>query len=121
MIKVQLLTSTAKPPIKVDPAAVGWDVFADSVRCDGGKLIYGTGIAITPPDGYYFDLAPRSSQSKVECVLCNSFGVIEPEYTGQVMLHYRPVGYYYNHNFVVAIEDDEVLCGFSQDQELPLI
>ncbi len=94
MIKVQLLTSSAKPPIKVDPAAVGWDVFADSVTCDGGMLIYSTGIAVEPPEGYFFALYPRSSQSKTESVFGNSVGIVEPEYRGPIEIRLRPTGNY---------------------------
>jgi len=92
MIKVQLLTPTAKPPIKVDPAAVGWDVFADSVECKDGMLIYKCGIVVEPPEGYYFGMYPRSSQSSKECVFGNSVGIIEPQYRGELQVRLRPVG-----------------------------
>lgn len=107
MIKVQLLTSTAKPPIKVDPAAVGWDVFADSVECKDGMLIYKCGIAVEPPEGWWFAFCPRSSQSSKECVYGNSLGIIEPEFRGNLQVRLRPVGYYYGHihdNKMVNIE-----------------
>ena len=80
MIKVQLLTPTAKPPIKVDPAAVGWDVFADSVECKDGMLIYKCGIAVEQPEGYYFEVLPRSSQSGYPSVFGISFGCIVPDF-----------------------------------------
>lgn len=92
MIKVQLLTSTAKPPIKVDPNAVGWDVFADSVECKDGMLIYKCGIAVEPPEGYYFAIYPRSSQSKTETILSNSVGIVEPEFRGELQVRLRPIG-----------------------------
>ena len=116
MIKVQLLTPTAKPPIKVDPAAVGWDVFADSVECKDGMLIYKCGIAVEPPEGYYFEMLPRSSQSGKPSVFGNSLGCIEPDFRGELQVRLRPVGLYYE---IFTDGEQEIKTYFQEYQELP--
>jgi deoxyuridine 5'-triphosphate nucleotidohydrolase len=50
----------------------------------GQVLMYGTGISVRPPDGYYFDVAPRSSLSKTGHIVVNSFGVIDRTYMGEI-------------------------------------
>lgn len=96
--KVKRLTPTAKLPEKIDPNAVGWDLYVDSIEIKNGCLSIGTGVAVIPPDGYYFQLFPRSSQSKIPLVFGNSVGVIEPEYTGEILVKLRPVMDIYHSN-----------------------
>ena len=47
--------------------------------------LYDSGIIVIPPDGYYFDMVPRSSFSKTGYILANSFGVIDSSYRGHLM------------------------------------
>lgn len=44
--------------------------------------LYETGIAVSPPDGYYLEIVPRSSISKSGYIMSNSFGIIDREYRG---------------------------------------
>ena len=57
-----------------------------------GNLCYGTGIAIEIPEGYVGLLFPRSSVSKTNLRLCNSVGVIDSGYRGEVMLKFDKTG-----------------------------
>lgn len=40
-------------------------------------IMYDTGIAVCPPDGYYTEVVPRSSLSKTGYMLANSVGIID--------------------------------------------
>lgn len=45
-----------------------------------------TGIHITPPPGYYFELVPNSRQAKTTVSWGNSIGIIDPTYTGSIKI-----------------------------------
>ena len=45
-----------------------------------------TGIHITPPTGYYFELVPNSRQAKTTVSWGNSIGIIDPTYTGSIKI-----------------------------------
>lgn len=51
----------------------------------GEVSLYDTGVIISPPDGYYFDMVARSSISKTGHTLANNFGVIDSTYRGHIM------------------------------------
>ena len=44
--------------------------------------MYDTNISVRPPNGYYFEIVPRSSLSKTGYILTNSIGIIDPTYRG---------------------------------------
>ncbi len=90
-IKIKRLSSTAKLPTK-KPEDIGWDCYVDRIWIEDGALMYGFGIAVEPPEGYYVDLVPRSSLSKQRWVVGNSFGVIDPKYRGELKAALKPVG-----------------------------
>lgn len=72
-----------------------WDLVAISIlEQDNYKktVTYGTGIAISVPEDHVALLFPRSSIGKYGQMLANSVGVIDPGYTGEVMLKFRDVG-----------------------------
>jgi len=56
-------------------------------------LSYNSGISIEPPDNVYFLLYPRSSVRKYNLLLCNSVGVIDTSYRGDVLVCFRPTIY----------------------------
>ena len=45
-----------------------------------------TGVHITPPPGYYFELVPNSRQAKTTVSWGNSIGIIDPTYTGSIKI-----------------------------------
>ncbi len=57
-----------------------------------GFIQYKTGIAVEIPDGYFGALYPRSSISKYDMLLCNSVGVIDSDYRGEIMVRFRVGG-----------------------------
>lgn len=72
-------------PSKTRASDSGYDLTLISVwKKYGDVVLYDTGIRVTPPFGYYFDLVPRSSISKTGYMLANGIGVIDRTYTGSI-------------------------------------
>lgn len=84
-LKCKLLTPSAKLPVRSGDA-VGYDLFADSVRYDDfcKQKFYGTGLAIEIPFGYVGLIFPRSSICNADLRLSNCVGVIDPDYRGEI-------------------------------------
>ena len=59
---------------------------------DKGNLCYGTGLAMEIPHHHVGLLFPRSSVSKTNLRLCNSVGVIDSGYRGEVILKFDKNG-----------------------------
>lgn len=66
-----------------------------------------TGIHITPPAGFYFELVPNSRLAKTPFHYGNSIGVIDPDYTGSIKVILRNTG----SDFYVFAHADKVLPG----------
>ena len=94
-VKIKRLTNDAKVPTRGSDRAAGYDVYASETPLinEHTKVItIKTGIALQPPKGWYFKLHPRSSCSKYRVALANSTGIIDNDYTGEVILKYYVVG-----------------------------
>jgi deoxyuridine 5'-triphosphate nucleotidohydrolase len=52
----------------------------------GEVVLYGTGVTVEPPQGWYFDVVPRSSIIKLGYIIGNSVGVIDRAYRGEVLV-----------------------------------
>lgn len=92
-VKFKKLVDGAVMPKKARPFDAAFDLVAISVsRSDnilaGDVLTYGTGIAVEIPEGHVGLIFPRSSISKVNLSLCNSVGVIDPNYRGEILLKF---------------------------------
>jgi dUTP pyrophosphatase len=77
--------SGAKLPTKVNPQAVGYDIYAfeDKTLYPFKLTTIDTGCAFEPPKGYYLRLVGVSELSKVHNVHCTE-GTIDPDYRGNV-------------------------------------
>lgn len=75
------------PELKTDES-VGFDLtaIAHHKQLTKRTSLYDTGIAVTPPKGYYFEIVPRSSISKTGYILANNTGIIDPDYTGNIYI-----------------------------------
>jgi len=60
---------------------------------DASNMCYGTGLAVEIPEGHVGLLFPRSSVSKTNLRLCNSVGVIDSGYRGEIMLKFDRRGF----------------------------
>ena len=75
----------AIPPYKARPSDSGYDLWLiEKDKTIGNITLYNTGVIVTPPSGYYFDMVPRSSIIKHGYMLANSVGVIDQGYTGEI-------------------------------------
>jgi dUTP pyrophosphatase len=93
--KIKKLHKDAVIPKYETVGSVGMDLTAVSKEYDEhGNIVYGTGLAIQIPEGYYADLRPRSSISKYDLVLANSVGTIDSDYRGELILKFKPSVYF---------------------------
>lgn len=97
-VNFKKLNKLAVVPKKAHKSDAGFDLTAISMGIvqehdEHGASIeeyveYGTGLSIEIPDGYVGLLFPRSSVSKYGMSLCNSVGVIDSGYRGEVKLRF---------------------------------
>jgi dUTP pyrophosphatase len=59
---------------------------------DAGNICYGSGLAMEIPENHVGLLFPRSSVSKTNLRLCNSVGVIDSGYRGEIILKFDKNG-----------------------------
>lgn len=88
--RVKLLDKKARVPALAKRGDAGYDLtFIGVEKIDGDVIFFKTGIAIQPPFGYYYEVVPRSSISKLPLEMANSVGVIDEEYRGEVLVAVR--------------------------------
>ena len=94
-VKIKKLHKDAVIPKYETVGSVGMDLTAVSKEYDEhGNVVFGTGLAIQIPEGYYADLRPRSSISKYDLTLANSVGTIDSDYRGELILKFKPSAHY---------------------------
>lgn len=88
-------------PTRAHPTDTGYDLHVISCTIVNGATIapyydnhellarFETGVHIKPPSGYYFDVVPRSSFSKLGFTFANSVGIIDDTYRGSIQLMVR--------------------------------
>lgn len=92
LVNIKKLTPEAVIPLYAKVGDAGMDLVATSVDYSNEYYIeYGTGLAVEIPKGYVGLIFPRSSNSKKDLQLCNSVGVIDSGYRGEVKLRYRRI------------------------------
>lgn len=94
-VKIKKLHQDGVIPSYAKPGDAGMDLTAVSKIYDrDGNVSYGTGLAFEIPEGYVGLLFPRSSNSKKDLALCNSIGVIDSGYRGEVFFKFKPTPFY---------------------------
>jgi dUTP pyrophosphatase len=90
-VKFKKLTSHAQIPTYAKSGDAGMDLIAiDSYHNrDYNYIEYGTGLAVEIPEGYMGLVFPRSSISKTPHSFCNSVGLIDSGYRGEIMVRMR--------------------------------
>jgi dUTP pyrophosphatase len=92
-VQVQRLREDAVMPIYGTEGSAGADLTAHSKTLDPtGYVEYGTGLKMEIPPGHVGLLYPRSSISKTELRMCNSVGVIDSDYRGEIKVRFRWTG-----------------------------
>jgi dUTP pyrophosphatase len=91
ILQVKKTDPNAIIPTRAHPTDAGLDLTVLGVIkiLDDNVALFDTGIAVTPPDGYYTEVVLRSSASKLGISLANGTGIIDPAYTGSIMMAIR--------------------------------
>lgn len=84
--KFTKLDENAECPIKYRASDVGYDItiIKEDKKISTNTIMYGTGISVSPPVGYYTKIVPRSSLVKTGYMLSNSVGIIDCSYRGEL-------------------------------------
>lgn len=90
-LKIVKLHPAAVIPKRAHPSDIGYDLTAISIKkiFDNGVVLYGTGLAVQPEQGYYTEILPRSSASKTDMILANGVGIIDPHYNSELFIAVR--------------------------------
>ena len=96
--KFKLLDEKAEVPSRAHESDTGYDLkMIDVDKVDGDTIFFKTGLSLEPPEGYYFEVYPRSSLSKLPLSLANSVGIIDSDYRGEILVpvrvHHQNVGF----------------------------
>lgn len=76
--------------------SVGYDLYAKKASYEAYELsdnsfnvVFDTGVRIAPEEGYWCEACPNSRLVKVELMMPNSKGVIDPDYRGTIKVALR--------------------------------
>ena len=99
-LKIKRLHKDAVIPQYMTQGAAAMDLTAVSAEYDEELtpdndmvVTYHTGIAVEIPQGYVGLLFPRSSVYKTGLLMCNSVGVIDSDYRGEILAKFRATPY----------------------------
>lgn len=86
-LNYKLTLAEGIPPVKSRLSDTGYDLHLVKLHSKRGDVYYyDTGVSVTPPPRYYFDLVGRSSIAKTGYMLANNVGIIDASYTGSVIV-----------------------------------
>ena len=89
-VSVKLLSENAVVPTRAHDTDTGYDLtFTGVDKIVGDVIFFKTDISLSPPPGYYFEVVPRSSISKLPLDMANSVGVIDESYRGEILVPVR--------------------------------
>lgn len=106
-VKIKKLNPNAHIPTAGSDKAAGYDLYAcieEAIEIQPQKMVkIGTGIAITPPEGYFGAIFARSGlATKRGLRPTNCVGVCDEDYIGEYI-----VGLYNDSNLVQTVEPGE--------------
>lgn len=88
-VKIRKVHPDAVLPQRAHPTDAGMDVTAISMEMTEDYIEYDTGLQFQLPAGYVMLIFPRSSNSKKDLLLCNSVGVLDAGYTGNLKFRFK--------------------------------
>ena len=90
-VKIKKLNPDAVIPFYATNGSAGMDVTAIGRDYDNANdcWIYHTGLSFQLPEGYVMLIFPRSSNRKTNYYLANHVGVLDSDYTGELMLMFK--------------------------------
>ena len=92
VIKIKKIHPDAVIPKYAKPGDAGMDVVAIDREVTEKYVEYKTGLCLEIPEGHVCLIFPRSSVSKKDLVLCNSVGVLDSGYRGELILRFQKFG-----------------------------
>ena len=112
-VKYKLLDDNAEAPYRSHPSDTGYDIKLISIKKVVGDVIFfGTGVSLQPlSPNFYFEIVPRSSISKHGLGLANSIGVIDNQYTGEIIV---PIRVFHKHQGNVLGKDSRFPSGLME-------
>ncbi len=91
-LKVKKIHPSAIIPSYAHSGDAGMDVVAISREINEKYVEYKTGLSFEVPAGHVCLIFPRSSVSKKDLLLCNSVGVLDSGYRGELILRFQRFG-----------------------------
>ena len=93
-VKIKKLKDCTILPCYSSKDAAGLDLTANDMEIDydNNIITYKTDLAFEIPNGYVGLVFPRSSVYKKNLDLCNSVGVIDSDYRGNILFKFRYIG-----------------------------
>lgn len=88
-VKIRKVHPDAVIPFRAYATDAGMDVIAISMEMTEDYVEYDTGLQFQLPEGYAMLIFPRSSNSKKDLLLCNSVGILDAGYTGNLKLRFK--------------------------------
>ena len=88
-VKIRKIHPDAVIPFRAHATDAGMDVTAISMEMTEDYVEYDTGLQFQLPEGYAMLIFPRSSNSKKDLLLCNSVGILDAGYTGNLKLRFK--------------------------------
>ena len=92
-VKIKKLHPKAIIPKYAKQEDAGLDLTAVGIEYTKDYVSYKTGLAFEIPEGFVGLIFPRSSNSKKDLLLCNSVGVLDSGFRGEVEFRYKWVGH----------------------------
>jgi len=89
VLKIKKLNSGAVIPSYARGGDGAMDVVAISRDITDKFVEYKTGLSLEVPEGHVCLIFPRSSVSKKDLLLCNSVGVLDSGYRGELILRFK--------------------------------
>lgn len=90
-LKINLRHPKAVMPKKANPTDAGFDAVAVDVKFEFEYVEYDLGFGVEVPVGYMLLIFPRSSLSKYDLLQCNSVGVVDHGYNGNVKVRFKMI------------------------------
>lgn len=88
IVKIKKISENAEIPSYKNHGDAGVDLVATNLKTTDKYLEYGTGLSIEVPFGYVGKIYPRSSISNTGLTMCNSVGIIDSGYRGELKVRF---------------------------------
>lgn len=84
-VKFKKIYEDAQLPKRQTEKSAGYDCYAYKIEDFDNYIKVYTGISLQPEEGFYSILVPRSSLHKKGLMLYNNIGIIDADFTGEVV------------------------------------